>query len=102
MALRLLAFAGLSTYAATYAAASASLSSLPESTLQALNETVKGRLSKGTPVALPCYSKFGEVHVESDEAGCATAQQSYGSSPLRAASFGTFMQVSVLCITWCQ
>ncbi|KAI5122687.1 hypothetical protein M0805_009740 [Coniferiporia weirii] len=60
--------------------------------LSALNETVKGRLFRATPLALPCFSRYENTTHTVDDARCSVVQSEYTLPELRAPFFGAYMQ----------
>ncbi|MCJ1397308.1 hypothetical protein MMC11_000500 [Xylographa trunciseda] len=56
-----------------------------------LNISLGGRLSIGTPLALPCFSCYNGQAVHRDTVACDAIQENYSVSAFRAEFFGGFM-----------
>lgn len=69
------------------------ITSLPVPLLISLNKTLGGKLREGRPMALPCFSTYEKLSIDSDETACAEIQANYTTPDLRSLSFGAFMQV---------
>jgi hypothetical protein len=59
----------------------------------ALNATVGGRLRVGTPIGLPCYSRYKGVVQEIDFAVCNVTQAKKGAGKWIADQFGGYEEV---------
>lgn len=65
----------------------------PANELVSLNKAVNGRLFRGTPVSLPCFTLYnGQPNVVSN-ASCSVVQAGYTTPEFRAPQFGSYMQV---------
>ncbi|KAF2097315.1 FAD-binding domain-containing protein [Rhizodiscina lignyota] len=63
----------------------------PNDNWQQLNQTVGGRLFRGTPLALPCFSFYeGHPH-DRDPASCAALQKNYTDADIRIDLYAGFM-----------
>ncbi|KAH8883253.1 isoamyl alcohol oxidase [Thozetella sp. PMI_491] len=60
-----------------------------------LNATLQGRLQPVRPLALPCFSSYGNQTVEPDAAACASVQANYTSAAFRAGIPGAYMNNQV-------
>lgn len=89
-----LSLAALSWHLVPSALALTPITTLPESLLHLLNETVNGRLYEGIPLALPCFQRYGNAAVLPNEAECNAIEAGYTTSTFRASAFGAFMEVS--------
>jgi hypothetical protein len=61
---------------------------------QALNISVGGRLHKGAPLALPCFSNYNGVDSAANPSACAIVESEYTDATFRSNNFGAYMQVS--------
>ncbi len=59
----------------------------------ALNASVDGRLHKGSPLALPCFSRYSDVLVQPDAQLCAVVEANYTSPSFLAPIYSGYTQV---------
>lgn len=87
-------FLAVSLWLSGAAALTNTSSIISTSELAALNSSVKGRLFRSTPFALPCFSTFnGQPNVDFDNTACAAVQANYGVPEFRTPRFGAYMEV---------
>ncbi|KAI5918951.1 hypothetical protein F4810DRAFT_528981 [Camillea tinctor] len=65
-----------------------------------LNETLGGRLRVATPLALPCFTKYGDKPNGVDESFCTTIREEWKTNDLRVSTAGSFMNLqSEMCLS---
>ncbi|KAI9163522.1 6-hydroxy-D-nicotine oxidase [Paramyrothecium foliicola] len=80
------------------AQASTATSRCPPTAVQALNQTLEGRVRINEPFALPCFSEYEGKPVKRDEALCKERQENYVSPEYRSQFAGAYMyEQSAIC-----